>query len=378
MADVLVSGASVAGTAAAHWLHRTGHSVTVVERHPGLRPGGQAIDVRGPALTVLDRMGLLDQTRSRAVQFLGMSMVDAAGAELSRDTEKTATGGIIGNSDIEILRDDLVETVYAATPGVDYVFGDSVTAIADRADGVAVEFASGVRRRFDLVVGADGLHSGVRRLVFGPESDFVLRMGAFLAICTTANFLGLHRWQTWHSQLDPLRFCGLYSVRDDAQARVMFGFLEPGLELDYRDAAAQRAEIERRFTGTGAFADRLLEQTRDARDFYCDEAAQIVMDTWSRGRVVLVGDAAHCSSPMSGQGTSLALLGAYVLAGELSAAEGDHERAFAAYEATLRRHVLDTQALAFLDSSDDTTWWERFYPVINSFILKDYPGVRTR
>jgi 2-polyprenyl-6-methoxyphenol hydroxylase-like FAD-dependent oxidoreductase len=378
MADVLVSGASVAGTAVAYWLHRNGHSVTVVERHPGLRPGGQAIDVRGPALTVLDRMGLLADARSRATDFRGMSTVDAAGVEISRDTEKTATGGVIGNDDIEILRDDLVELIHAATPDVEYVFGDSVTAVDDRGDAVAVEFAGATPRTFDLVVGADGLHSGVRRLVFGPEAGFLRRMGAYLAICTTGNFLGLSRWQTWYSMREPVLFCGVYSVRDDTEARVMFGFLDHDLELDYRDAAAQRAEIERRLAGSGAFVDRLLDETRGATDFYCDEAAQIIMDTWSRGRVVLVGDAAHCASPLSGQGTSLALLGAYVLAGELTAACGDHKRAFAGYESTLRNHVLDTQALAFEDSSDDATWWEQFYPVIKSFTPKDYPSVATR
>ncbi|TFV57510.1 hypothetical protein E4P42_15310 [Mycobacterium sp. PS03-16] len=375
MATVLVSGASVAGTATAYWLARQGHSVTVVERHPGLRPGGQAIDVRGPALTALERMGLLDAVRARAITFRGMSAVDAAGTETSRDTEKTATGGLIGSPDIEILRDDLVAVLYAATPDVDYVFGDTVAALDDTGEAVRVDFERAGTRTFDLVVGADGLHSAVRRAAFGPEERFIKPMGMFLAVGTAANVLGLDHWQTWYGEREPELFCGVYSARDNTEARVMFGFTDPSLRLDHRDVAAQRAEIERRFRGAGAFAERLLQMTRDIGQFYCDEAAQIVMDRWSTGRIALVGDAAHCASPLSGQGSSLALIGAYVLAGELAAAGGDHGRGFAGYEAALRRYVTDNQALAFEDSSDDDAWWDRFYPVVNGLTLGDYPDL---
>jgi 2-polyprenyl-6-methoxyphenol hydroxylase-like FAD-dependent oxidoreductase len=378
MSTVLVSGAGVAGTTVAYWLSRQGHSVTVVERHPALRPGGQAIDVRGPALGVLDRMGLLEAVRERAITFRGMSTVDATGAEISRDTEKTATGGLIGNTDVEILRDDLVEVIHAATPDVEYLFGDTVSAVDDTGDAVHVEFERAAPRTVDLVVGADGLHSAVRRQVFGPEESHVKRMGMFLAICTVANDFGLDHWQVWYTEREPELFCGLYSARANVEARVMFGFTDPRLRLDHRDVAAQRAEIERRFAAAGPFAADLLEATRDAADFYCDEAAQIVMHSWSQGRIVLAGDAAHCASPLSGQGTSLALLGAYVLAGELAAVRDDHVGAFVRYERALRGYVADNQALAFEDSSDDETWWDTFYPVINAFELQDYCGAGMR
>ncbi|MBO0679664.1 FAD-dependent monooxygenase [Mycolicibacterium sp. S2-37] len=367
MATVLVSGASVAGVSVAYWLARQGHSVTVVERHPQLRPGGQAIDVRGPALAVLDRMGLLEAVRARAIEFRGMSTVGADGAEISRDTEKTATGGLIGNPDVEVLRDDLVDVLYAATEGVEFVFGDTATAIDDSGDAVRVEFGGGSARDFDLVVGADGLHSAVRRLVFGPEDRYVKRMGMYLAVCTTRNVLDLDHWQVWYSEREPELFCGLYSARENTEARVMFGFTDPSLELDYRDTGAQWEQIERRFAAAGQFPQRLLEAARGAPELYFDESAQIVMEQWARGRVVLVGDAAHCASPLSGQGTSLALLGAHTLATELRDADGDHARGFAAYQESLQEYVLANQALAFEDSSDDATWWDRFYPVINSF-----------
>ncbi|MBY0442833.1 MAG: FAD-dependent monooxygenase [Mycobacteriaceae bacterium] len=369
MPTVLVSGASVAGTALAYWLERQGFTVTVVERCSGLRPGGQAIDVRGPALTVLDRMGLLSAARTAKTGIRGMSAVDAQGNEVQRNDEVTATGGIIATPDIELLRDDLVALMYAASTEVEYLFDDTITAMDESVDSVLVTFEHGVDRVFDLVIGADGLHSTVRRLVFGPEARFARRMGKFLAVCTAPNFLDLDHWQLWYNDDNARQFAGVYSARGNAECRIMFGFTDETLNLDYRDVALQRNEIERRFSETGRFTEQLLRAMRDASDFYCDEMSQIVMDRWSGGRVGLVGDAAHCASPMSGQGTSLALIGAYVLAEELALAGGNQRSGFLQYEARLRQYVLDTQELAFADSSDDEAWWNRFYSVINSFTL---------
>ena len=195
MSDVLVSGASVAGTAAAFWLGRHGHSVTVVERHRGPRPGGQAIDVRGPALGVLERMGLLAAAAKRRTQIRGSSVVDRDGNELSRDTEAAIsgpTGGPIEGPDIELLRDDLVELLYGASQWTaEYLFDDTITALDDRGAAVRVSFERAAPRDFDLVIGADGLHSNVRRLAFGPEDEFIERLGTHAAIFTVPNFLGL-------------------------------------------------------------------------------------------------------------------------------------------------------------------------------------------
>src|ERR1700739_4933192 len=176
MFSVLVSGASVAGVTAAYWLAHHGHSVTVVERYPGLRPGGQAIDGRGPALTVLERMGLLAAAQDRKTQIRGASVVDRDGNELSRDTESTPTGGIIDNPDIELLGDDLLELVYEANqPMAEYLFDDSIAALEDGGSSVGVTFERAAARSFDLVIGADGLHSNVRQLVFCPAEQFIER-----------------------------------------------------------------------------------------------------------------------------------------------------------------------------------------------------------
>lgn len=376
MSEILVSGASVAGTAAAFWLGRHGHSVTVVERHTGPRPGGQAIDVRGPALTVLDRMGLLAAAEKRKTQIRGSSVVDRDGNEVSRDTESTPTGGRIDSPDIELLRDDLVELLYGASQWTtDYLFDDTITALEADGAAVRVTFERAAPREFDLVVGADGLHSNVRRLVFGPEEDFIERLGTHAAIFTVPNFLDLDHWQMWH--YGDSTMAGIYSARHNAEARAMLGFMDPELRIDYRDTEAQFAELERRMAGEGWVRPQLLEYMRTAPDFYFDEMSQIKMDRWSHGRVVLVGDAGYCCSPLSGQGTSVALLGAYVLAGELKSATSDgtadHERGFANYYREFADYVQRNQWLVVDNIPGGAPIpQEVFDRIVSSITLKDY------
>ncbi|MEB4210223.1 FAD-binding protein [Mycobacterium sp. 94-17] len=376
MSSVLVSGASVAGAATAFWLGRHGFSVTVVERHRGPRPGGQAIDVRGPALTVLERMGLLGAAQTRRTQIRGSSVVDRDGNELSRDTESTPTGGPIDSPNIELLRDDLVELLYGASQWTaEYLFDDTITAVHDDGAAVSVTFERAAPRSFDLVIGADGLHSNVRRLVFGPEEDFIERLGTHAAIFTVPNFLDLDYWQMWH--YGDATMAGVYSARNNAEARAMVGFMDTDLRIDYRDTAAQFAELERRMAGDGWVRPQLLEYMRSAPDFYFDEMAQIKMDRWSRGRVALVGDAGYCCSPLSGQGTSVALLGAYLLAGELkAAAEGenlDYEAGFANYHREFSDYVKRNQWLVVDNIPGGAPIpQEVFDRIVASITLKDY------
>jgi 2-polyprenyl-6-methoxyphenol hydroxylase-like FAD-dependent oxidoreductase len=376
VSEVLVSGASVAGTAAAFWLGRHGHSVTVVERHRGPRPGGQAIDVRGPALTVLDRMGLLGAAQKRKTQIRGSSVVDRDGNEVSRDTESTPTGGPIDSPDIELLRDDLVELLYGASQWTaDYIFDDTITALDDDGAVVRVTFERAAPSEFDLVIGADGLHSNVRRLAFGPEENFIERLGTHAAIFTVPNFLGLDYWQMWH--YGDSTMAGVYSARNNAEARAMLGFVETDLRIDYRDIEAQFAELERRMTDDGWVRPQLLDYMRTAPDFYFDEMSQITMDRWSRGRVALVGDAGYCCSPLSGQGTSVALLGAYILAGELKSAShdgtADHERGFANYQREFGDYVQRNQWLVVDNIPGGAPIpQEVFDRIVASIVPKDY------
>ncbi|MGO9511807.1 MAG: FAD-binding protein [Mycobacterium sp.] len=369
--EVLVSGASVAGITTAYWLAQYGYSVTVVERYAGLRPGGQAIDVRGPALDVLQRMSLRAAADHRRTRIRGSSVVDADGNELSRDTESTPTGGPIDSPDIELLRDDLVELLYDATPTVKYIFDDSIASLDDDGTSVRVTFQRTAARSFDLVIGADGLHSNVRRLVFGPEEEFINRLGTHAAIFTVPNFLDLDYWQMWH--YGETTMAGVYSARDNTEARGMLGFMDPDLRIDYRDTEAQFAEVERRMAGEGWVRPQLLEYMRSAEDFYFDEMSQIKMDRWSKGRVALVGDAGYCCSPLSGQGTSVALLGAYVLAGELHAAGGDYQLGFANYRNEFVDFVMRNQWLVVDNIPGGAPIpQEVFDSIVRSIDLKQY------
>ncbi|OMC34194.1 hypothetical protein A5739_06310 [Mycobacterium colombiense] len=376
MTEVLVSGASVAGAATAFWLGRHGFSVTVVERHRGPRPGGQAIDVRGPALTVLERMGLLGAAQKRKTQIQGSSVVDRDGNELSRDTESKPTGGPIDSPNIELLRDDLVELLYGASQWTaEYLFDDTIVAVQDDGAAVHVTFERAAPRSFDLVIGADGLHSNVRRLVFGPEEDFIERLGTHAAIFTVPNFLDLDYWQTWH--YGDATMAGVYSARNNTEARAMVGFMDTELRIDYRDTEVQLAELERRMAGDGWVRPQLLEYMRTAPDFYFDEMSQIKMDRWSRGRVALVGDAGYCCSPLSGQGTSVALLGAYILAGELKAAARDetidYEAGFANYHREFSDYVKRNQWLVVDNIPGGAPIpQEVFDRIVASITLEDY------
>ncbi|MFB4296332.1 FAD-dependent monooxygenase [Actinomadura sp. NTSP31] len=384
---VLISGASIGGPALAYWLGRYGFDVTIVEVTRGLRAGGQAIDVRGPALEVAERMGVLDRIREQRVEMRGMSMVDGDGNELYRSEEHTIASGDLDSPDIEILRDDLSRILAdAAGDGVEYLFGDSIAALEQDDDGVHVTFRSGTTRTFDLVVGADGAHSNTRRLVFGPEERFISHLGTYLGVWTAPNFLGLDRWQVFHQMPGSAWGGGVMSVRGNEEVRVYLGFeSEQPIEYDYRDEAAQKKILADALEGGGWELPRLLGTMWDAPDFHFDSMAQIHMDSWSQGRVVLLGDAGYCGSPLSGQGTSMAMVGAYVLAGELRAADGDHRAAFAGYERELRGYVAANQQLALtnkarVDAQRDAQMgvetevvdFQDFGEIVNAFTVKDY------
>jgi 2-polyprenyl-6-methoxyphenol hydroxylase-like FAD-dependent oxidoreductase len=345
---VLVAGASIAGPALAHWLRRRGAEVTVVERAPGLRPGGQAVDARGVAKEIVRRMGLDAPVRAARTVTAGAYTVDADGAVLETHNAEDHDGdGFI--AEIEILRGDLSRVLYEDTrDGVEYVFGDRIVELTQDADGVDVTFAAGDRRRFDLVVGADGLHSGLREIVFGPRERFVRHLGHVLAFYSVPNEFGLDRWLVEHQ--DAGRSAGLRPIHQATEAMAMFSFPAADLDVDHRDLAGQKRLLRERMAGHGWLTPRILAHLDDTPDFYLDQVAQVVMDRWSSGRVGLLGDAASSPSPMSGQGTGVALVGAYLLAGELAAAGWDPVAGFAAYEQRMRPFVEANQEIGRLSA----------------------------
>jgi 2-polyprenyl-6-methoxyphenol hydroxylase-like FAD-dependent oxidoreductase len=342
---VLVAGASIAGPALAHWLRRRGAEVTVVERAPGLRPGGQAVDARGVTREVIRHMGLDAAVRAARTETAGAYTVDADGNVLeTHGADDHGGDGYI--AEIEILRGDLSRVLHDDTrDGVEYVFGERIVELTQDADGVDVAFAGGDRRRFDLVVGADGLHSALRAMVFGPRERFVRHLGLVLAFYSVPNEFGLDRWLVEYQDRESGRSALLRPIGDATRAMAMFSFPAAAFDVDHRDVPAQKRLLRDRMAGLGWSTPRLLAQLDDTPDFYLDQVAQVVMDRWSSGRVALLGDAASSSSPMSGQGTGLALVGAYLLAGELAAAGWDPEVGFARYEERMRPFVEANQEI---------------------------------
>jgi 2-polyprenyl-6-methoxyphenol hydroxylase-like FAD-dependent oxidoreductase len=380
---ILVSGASVAGLTVAHWLDRYGFEVTVVERSAGLRPGGQALDVRGPALEVARRMGVLAEFRERTTGLRGMSMVDDSGTEIHRTTERTLTGGRLDSEDLEVLRDDLVEILHAACgPEVRFLFDDRITGLQQDASGIDVQFENAAPRRYHVVIGADGAHSGTRRLVFGPEEPFLRYMGGYVAVMTVPNFLGLDRWQTFLMGSGDAG-AGLIGLDGGGTARAYLGFqsAEP-VAYDYRDEDAQRRLLAERAAGLGWVVPQIVEHMLDgAPGFHFDARIQVVMEHWTRGRVALVGDAGYAVSLTTGQGASMAMAGAYVLAGEIAAAGADPAAGIARYEDEVRDYVLRNQAAARelndRDHHDDGQSgpgdFTDFGTLVEDLSLKDYP-----
>lgn len=349
--SILVSGAGIAGPTLAYWLHRFGFHTTVVERAPTPRSGGHAVDIRGTARQVAERMRIVAQVHQAHTGTRGMAFVDHRNkriASLSTEVYGDSGGPI---AEMAILRTDLARIVYnAGRDDVEYVFGDSITRVEQDDTGVRVEFEKGAPRRFDLLVGADGVYSNVRRLVFGPHEHYLRDLGCYVSLFTTTTALDLDGWQLMYTMpgggVRPGRTAGLAPRSDPGAALAGFFLRSAPLPYNRRDIDEQKRLVVRTFEGEAWEIPRILSTIRDAPDFYFDRMGQVRMDTWSRGRTVLLGDAGYCASPMSGIGTSLALVGGYILAGELMLSEGDHHLAYPAYERKMRAFVGHAQKFA--------------------------------
>ena len=334
MKKVLISGAGIAGLTVAYWLRKYGFEPTLVERYPALQKGGYKIDIRGSALQVVKQMGIYPAILEAKTDIRGATYVDSAGQQLT-----TMAGDLYGlrsGEDLEIVRGDLCQILFDQLDGIECLFGDSITSIRDN----YVEFNQAKPRQFDLIIGADGLHSTVRKLVFGEESQFLHHLGIYVSVFTIPNFLHLDRWEIEYKE--PTQFVNVYCTKGSADAKACFAFLGNSTSFP-RNREEQQKILETQFSKSGWETARLLQEMRLSRDFYFDAAAQIKIPSWSKGRVVLLGDAGYAPAPMSGLGTSVALIGAYILAGELSE---DYAHAFDRYDALLRPFVEKNQKLA--------------------------------
>lgn len=340
---ILITGAGLAGLSAGITLGSSGHDVTIVERADLLRTGGSPIDLRGDALGAADRMGVLDAVReARLTMTETVHFVGADGTVLA-----TVSQEMVGDSadDIEIAREDLTRILHDALPdGVRLIFDEHVTALADDGAGVVATFASGATDRFDLVVGADGIHSATRRMVFGPESEYLRPLGYYVAFgLMPGREESASRENSFYNY--PGHLIGLARYHDKVLAVATFD--SGSFEHDYRDPDSGRRILAEAFAGHDEWrVTELVDALTKDSELYFDTVAQIHMDTWHQGRVVLLGDAASGPSGLSGRGTSLAVTGASILAEALGSHPDDVAAALAEYEERQRPYVTHAQATA--------------------------------
>ena len=339
--SVLIVGAGIAGTTLAYWLHRYGMQVTVVERAPGLRPGGQTVDVRGAGRDVISRMGLNETVRQRTTHELGLHFVKADNS-VAAAFGSDSFGGEGFVSEIEILRSEFADVLYQHSRNLaEYLFGDFVTALRDDADGIQVTFNKQTSRTFDLVIAADGIRSKTRGLIFA-QTSYVQAIDETMAYFTIPAASTDAGWARWFNA--PGGRAALIRPDNLGTTRAMLSFMGRPAAAEKQSVSAQKEIMAGKFADVGWEIPRLLRGMHAATDFYFEELGQVKMPHWSRGRAALVGDAGYCASPISGMGTSLALVGAYILAGEL-AQNATHQEAFAAYETRMRPYVTKAQKL---------------------------------
>ena len=340
---VLVSGASIAGFSTAYWMNRLGYEVTVVEIANAPRIAGAAFNINGDTVEVVRRMGILDKIKSHrlTVELLAFKNADDV-TEGSIQMEND--GGDLPDDDIEIERDKFLGIMLDSLKNdVEFIFNNSITAMNETEEAITVSFKNSPQRAFDLVCGCDGSHSGVRKIWFGPEAQYSYFLQAYFSI-TIVNKL-LVKQKTMHMYNVPGKAMMLNAYNNKTDIILCF-VSEKEISYDYGNIAQQREIIMEQFAGEGWRGPELLEEIANAGNFYFDKACQIKMPSWTKGRVVLVGDAGYCASPAAGIGGSLSISGAAALADALLKHNGDFEPAFRDYNNNFRPFIKDVQATA--------------------------------
>ena len=346
--NVLICGGGCAGPSLAFWLARLGHRVTIVERFPVLRAGGAQIDLRAQGIQLVKRMGLVDTIRSKVVDEDGMCWVDSNGKpDATFLANKSGKGAQSFSSEFEIMRGDFVRILYDATKdNVEYIFGMTVEHFEQDDNGVTVHFSNGKTGIYDILVGADGQGSRIRKAILPPDVDPVRHLGVYMAywlvptvasdnkIAKATHAPGARMIMTrTHS---PIESQAMFNIRADSDEM---------RSLPKAPIEKQKEFWSSKFKDVGWVTPRLIAGMQTSENFYCQEIAQVRTDTWYKGRVVLIADAAHCPSPMTGMGTTSALVGTYVLAGEISQNSDNLDKAFTNYDKTLRPFINEIQWL---------------------------------
>ena len=371
MKTVLISGAGIAGPTFAYWLREAGYAPTLLERAPAFRSGGYVIDFWGLGYDIAERMGLLPAIERAGYHAQAVRIVDDAGRCIAGFGTRVFDE-LTGSRYVTLARSDLSRLLFEKA-GSEVIFDDEIVALEQRSDCVTVQLRRGGERRFDLVIGADGLHSSVRRLVFGPQQGFEHHLGYAVAAFETSGYARRDE-NVYLMYGRPGRMVGRFALRDD---RTLFIFIfVSGADRWPATPAAQKAKLRDVYGAAGWECPDILREVDRGAELYFDRVSQIRMDGWSRGRVALIGDAAFCVSLAAGQGSALAMISAYVLAGELARAEGRYQDAFAAYEARLRRYITAKQVGAerFAAAFAPRTAWGLWFrnQVVRAFAL---PGV---
>ena len=336
---ILITGGSIAGPTMAYWLNRYGFKVTVVERAPELRLGGQNIDVKGPAQQIARKMGIENVIRDKNTTETGLRFVTVANdtvAEFPKEDTLSMT------QELEILRGDLVQILYDKTKSnVDYRFNEHITKLTQLQAGVEVTFASGTTEQFDLVIVAEGIGSQTRKLALSHQPEFKY-LGLHTAYLTIAKGPTDSSWARWCNAEKGIVFL----LRPDNYGLTRASITFTARENEYKGLSfeEQKSALIGRIKGRGWESERLIIEIQKTKDLYFDRISQVKAPSWSEGRVALVGDAAYCATPIAGKGTDLAMAGAYILAGELSTAT-THQEAFEAYERKMRPYVEKCQKL---------------------------------
>jgi 2-polyprenyl-6-methoxyphenol hydroxylase-like FAD-dependent oxidoreductase len=338
----LIVGAGIAGPTLAFWLSAAGFEPTLIEHAPRLRAGGYVIDFWGLGYDIAERMGLRDEIECLGYHIREMRILDGDGkrlAGLGTSVFRELTGGRF----VTLRRSDLSRLLSEKVMDrAEVLLGEEVVDLSEGIDGVRVRLKQGGERRFDLVIGADGLHSRIRHLVFGPQARFEKPLGYAVAAFEAADYRPRDE-DAYVIYGEPGWMLGRFALRDDRTLFLLVFATDIEPTSTPRDRLAQTAMLRQRY-GAGKWeCPRILGALERAPEVYFDRVSQIKLDRWSKGRVALVGDAAYCVSLMAGQGAALAMTGAYVLAGELAKAGRRYEDAFASYEGLLRSWIVSKQ-----------------------------------
>ena len=342
--SILIAGAGIAGPALAILLNRNGFKTTIVERADSLRTTGQQIDVTGPGVELIRLMGVEDAIRSRTVTDNGIKFVDANNKPFASFPVSDSTASLV--REIEIMRGDMADVFYQATKNeTEYIFDDRVASLTEAKDGITVGFKNGKDRTFDLVVAADGLSSRTREVAFGKsKDDCVVSLNQWTALFLIPHSPEDGTWSRGYNSPGGL----VQVLRPDIkrkQTSVYLGQGTPDVSIVSKPIEEQKEQIQRLFANAGWEAPRILSHMATAENFYVQQTAQVKMDSWSTGRTVLLGDAGYCPAPVSGLGTTMALVGAYILAGCLITHEHDLPKALEQYETQMRPFVDSAQSL---------------------------------